>query len=264
MQFLIFVIISIASAMADVSYLYPAPSQQLKTPLILIKSGQQQLQQHQLEQQQQQYFTKDTLGQYSYGYSNPLSTKQEVRTIDGITQGTYSYVDPNGLLQTVDYTADDSGFHVTATNLPKDLQEAPKAVMDTPEVAAAREQHLTAYKAIAKGDYSSSGLPKPVEDTAEVAAAKKEFFARYSAEEEIQKLLQKNSLLKSQGFVASAPAISAFTGLKTSPLAATKPSVSLQYLPSLRSPIVPGAGVITYGYQLGGAIKPQRYYLPVA
>uniref|UniRef100_A0A1I8PBK5 Cuticle protein 6 n=2 Tax=Stomoxys calcitrans TaxID=35570 RepID=A0A1I8PBK5_STOCA len=72
---------------------------------------------------QHQYHTQDELGQYAYGYSDPLSSKQEVRSLDGVTRGSYSYRDAEGILQTVDYTADDSGFHVTATNLPKPVQQ---------------------------------------------------------------------------------------------------------------------------------------------
>ncbi|XP_020813887.1 uncharacterized protein LOC110188497 [Drosophila serrata] len=68
---------------------------------------------------QRQYITQDQLGQYSYGYAEPLSSKQETRTLDGITRGSYSYRDPAGKLQTVDYVADNEGFHVAATNLPK-------------------------------------------------------------------------------------------------------------------------------------------------
>ncbi|XP_065361760.1 uncharacterized protein LOC135955335 [Calliphora vicina] len=72
---------------------------------------------------QHQYHTQDELGQYAYGYSDPLSTKQEVRSLDGVTRGSYSYRDANDILQTVDYTADDSGFHVAATNLPKPVKQ---------------------------------------------------------------------------------------------------------------------------------------------
>lgn len=68
---------------------------------------------------QRQYITQDQLGQYSYGYAEPLSSKQETRTLDGITRGSYSYRDAAGKLQTVDYVADNEGFHVAATNLPK-------------------------------------------------------------------------------------------------------------------------------------------------
>ena len=65
-----------------------------------------------------QYQAQDTLGQYSYGYADSNSQKQEIRTADGITQGAYSYVDGNGLIQNVKYLADGLGFRVAATNLP--------------------------------------------------------------------------------------------------------------------------------------------------
>ncbi|XP_037945971.1 uncharacterized protein LOC119678283 [Teleopsis dalmanni] len=68
---------------------------------------------------QQQYHSQDDLGQYSFGYREPLSAKQEVRSLDGVTRGAYSYIDAEGKLQTVQYTADADGFHVAATNLPK-------------------------------------------------------------------------------------------------------------------------------------------------
>ncbi|KAJ4429254.1 hypothetical protein ANN_26257, partial [Periplaneta americana] len=61
---------------------------------------------------------QDTLGQYSYGYADSNSQKQEVRTADGITHGGYSYVDGHGLVQSVKYHADALGFRVAATNLP--------------------------------------------------------------------------------------------------------------------------------------------------
>ena len=65
-----------------------------------------------------QYQAQDTLGQYSYGYADNNSQKQEVRTADGITRGAYSYVDGHGLIQSVNYHADGLGFRVAATNLP--------------------------------------------------------------------------------------------------------------------------------------------------
>merc|ERR1711892_326074 len=52
-----------------------------------------------------QYHSQDDAGQYFYGYSDPNSVKQEVRTADGVIRGAYSYVDSNGLVQTVNYIA---------------------------------------------------------------------------------------------------------------------------------------------------------------
>lgn len=66
-----------------------------------------------------QYQNQDIFGQYSYGYTGPLSSKSETRTADGVTRGGYSYIDANGILQTVHYVSDPvNGFRVAATNLP--------------------------------------------------------------------------------------------------------------------------------------------------
>merc|ERR1711978_281791 len=66
-----------------------------------------------------QFHGQDELGGYNYGYATADSSKQEIRTPDGIVQGTYSYVDANGVLQTVNYISDAEGFKVAATNLPQ-------------------------------------------------------------------------------------------------------------------------------------------------
>ena len=53
----------------------------------------------------------------------------------------YSYIDANGQLQTVSYTADaENGFRVQASNLPSRNSLVP--VQDTPEVALAKKRHL--------------------------------------------------------------------------------------------------------------------------
>ncbi|XP_032683074.1 uncharacterized protein LOC116849737 [Odontomachus brunneus] len=92
---------------------------------------------------------QDSLGQYSFGYSAPGSARSEVRTSNGATRGTYSYVDGTGVIQTAQYVADgENGFRVIATNLP----QAPLPVQDTPEVMAARTAHLQALEMAAKRD----------------------------------------------------------------------------------------------------------------
>jgi len=92
---------------------------------------------------------QDSLGQYSFGYSAPGSARSEVRTSNGATRGTYSYVDETGVIQIAQYVADDkNGFQVIATNLP----QAPLPVQDTPEVMAARTAHLQALELAAKRD----------------------------------------------------------------------------------------------------------------
>lgn len=66
-----------------------------------------------------QHHAQSELGEYNYGYANVNSNKIETKTADGVTRGSYSYVDANNVVQTVNYIADDVfGFRVAATNLP--------------------------------------------------------------------------------------------------------------------------------------------------
>ncbi|KAI9586967.1 uncharacterized protein LOC119632215 [Glossina fuscipes] len=235
------------ATLADTTYYYPlskitragTASSHLKSPIFLITSQRAQL---------QQYHNQDALGQYSYGYSEPLSAKEETRTADGITKGSYSYIDTNGLLQTVDYTADSNGFRVAATNLPFDTQEMPQIVTDTPEVRKAREQHLAAHQAILTGDYAASDiLPQPVEDTPEVAAAKEEFFARFKAEEDRHNLLHNASAVQSEDFLSAAVSL---------------PLVIPTAVKAFKSSAIESDG-LTYAYQLAAPIKLKHFYIPV-
>lgn len=131
-----------------------------------------------------QYHTQDAHGQYAYGYSAPLYSKHEARTADGITHGSYSYVDARGEQQTVKYQADLDGFRIIASSLlPQQANE------ETPEVAALRAQHLAAH-AEAKLRLAGGAAPAGVQDTPEVAAAKVAFFKRFEAEKLRNKLAQ--------------------------------------------------------------------------
>lgn len=113
-----------------------------------------------------------------------------MKTLDGVTRGSYSYIDANSQLQTVNYVSDALGFRVAATNLPLapvdtnvapvDLNSPPQPVEDTVEVKQARAEHLAAV-AQAQQESSDSDsdtielvAPQPVEDTEEVKQAKEE------------------------------------------------------------------------------------------
>lgn len=75
-----------------------------------------------------QYHSQDEWGQYAYGYSGGPSAKHEQRTADGVTSGGYSYVDANGLVQSVAYVSDPhNGFRATGTNFPVETATAPPA-----------------------------------------------------------------------------------------------------------------------------------------
>lgn len=65
--------------------------------------------------------SQDTrVGVHAYSYAGGPSAKEEVRGLDGVTRGSYSYIDAHGILQSVFYVADEGGFRVAATNLPVD------------------------------------------------------------------------------------------------------------------------------------------------
>merc|ERR1711928_78629 len=94
-----------------------------------------------------QYHAQDDFGRYNYGYSDPNSVKQEVKTADGVTRGSYSYVDANGIVQTVNYISDAMGFRVAATNLPVHNVDAPVAVAAPVVQAAAVDTTGSQYHA---------------------------------------------------------------------------------------------------------------------
>merc|ERR1712001_635607 len=112
-----------------------------------------------------QFHAQDEFGQFSFGYQNINSARSESKDAFGVTRGSYQYVDANNVVQTVHYTADDiNGFRVAATNVPVapaavplGLPVAPEVpvaaplvtplpVVETPEVAAARAEHLAAHE----------------------------------------------------------------------------------------------------------------------
>jgi hypothetical protein len=120
----------------------------------------------------QQFHAQDEFGNVNYGYIDHNSAKQEAGNGYAGVTGTYQYVDPAGKLQTVNYVADALGFRVADSRLPvgptydgvapvapvydgvspvAPVYEGvpPAPVQDTPEVVAARAEHLAAFEKIA-------------------------------------------------------------------------------------------------------------------
>jgi len=135
-----------------------------------------------------QFHAQDELGQYSYGYSGGPSAKTESKDAFGNVRGGYSYIDANGITQTVNYIADPvNGFRVSATNLPVGPAPAPvavRAVVAAPVAYAAH--HGIAHVGYAGpvsvaaapthpgqlGPVHVAALPLPPADTPEVHHAK--------------------------------------------------------------------------------------------
>merc|ERR1739844_830490 len=123
-----------------------------------------------------QFQAQDEFGNLQYGYANINSQKHEVGNTYGGVQGSYSYVDANGVVQTTNYIAHALGFRVQATNLPV----APEA----PEVAELKAPVFDLEAPVFNGVQAPAPVfdlvgPAPVEDTPEVVAAKAAFKAAF-------------------------------------------------------------------------------------
>jgi len=84
-------------------------------------------------------------GVHAYSYAGGPSAKEEVRGLDGVTRGSYSYVDAHGILQSVFYVADEGGFRVAATNLPTDGNPP----LETGEILLAKYAHPQEHAKVA-------------------------------------------------------------------------------------------------------------------
>jgi len=153
-----------------------------------------------------QYHAQDELGQYSYGYAGGPSSKSESKTADGVVRGAYSYIDGNGLVQSVNYVADPiNGFRVAATNLPVGPAPAQAQLVAAGPIPVARAAiahpqliaqprhiiagHAVAHHVIGNPTYVASAaplnngavhvasLPIAPQDTPEVQAARAAHFA---------------------------------------------------------------------------------------
>lgn len=162
-----------------------------------------------------------------------------MKTLDGVTRGSYSYIDADSKLQTVNYVADSLGFRVAATNLPTPPVDtnapvsapakAPLPVEDTAEVKQARAEHLAA---VAKARSESSEpeveelvAPEPVEDTEEVKQARSEHL---QAVEEAKARTSAAPIVVAQPQLIQAPAAIHLTHAPLTILR-TDPSASFAY-----------------------------------
>ncbi|XP_055533893.1 cuticle protein 19.8-like [Wyeomyia smithii] len=121
-----------------------------------------------------QFHAQDELGQYSYGYSGGLSAKTETKSLDGVTRGSYTFLDAENKVQTVSYTADAvNGFRAEASNMPVapvETHTAPEPVQDTPEVAQAKSEHLAAVEEVKARNAAAPAEEPVVVNAAPIAA----------------------------------------------------------------------------------------------
>ena len=108
------------------------------------------------------YHAQDEFGQYQFGYTDGSATRDEARDAFGNVRGSYTYVDINGVPQTVNYVADHNGFQVQGTTIQEDNFALPEPVQDTPEVKAAKEEHARLVAEV-KAQQGYQAEPEPVE-----------------------------------------------------------------------------------------------------
>lgn len=119
------------------------------------------------------YHAQDVLGQASFGHIEPFQSRAEVRDLTGDVRGSYSYVDPNGKVNVVEYSAGRGGFRVLgANNLPEapavpvtPMLKAPEPVMDTPEVMAARAEFSRKFEEAKMGKMPMEMMAEKKEET---------------------------------------------------------------------------------------------------
>merc|ERR1711963_650186 len=103
------------------------------------------------EEVSQQYHSQDEFGNYSYGYANNNSEKQEVgNTRSGQVKGHYTYVDGAGRNRRVDYVADNNGFRAAGDGINKIKREAepeakPEAKAEAEPEADPKMVQMTSY-----------------------------------------------------------------------------------------------------------------------
>merc|ERR1719385_315604 len=73
-------------------------------------SMQQQAQPEQMDHDQ--YYKRDNMGNYRYGYTSDNSERFEEGNAETGVRGHYTYIDANGLSKRVDYIADKDGFRI--------------------------------------------------------------------------------------------------------------------------------------------------------
>merc|ERR1712083_88312 len=127
-----------------------------------------------------QFHAQDEFGNLNYGYANINSHKQEVGNTYGGVTGGYSYVDANGVLQTVRYIADGLGFRVEDSRLPVNNDALPVAPVYDGVAPTFNPEPLVApvYTGVA---------PTAPEVTPEVAAATAEHLAAHAAAKSVEK-----------------------------------------------------------------------------
>jgi hypothetical protein len=192
-----------------------------------------------------QFHAQDEFGQFSFGHAGGPSARTEARNAYGVTTGSYQYVDANGLVQTVNYIADDvNGFRVQGTNLP---------------VAGAAGLVAPVFEGV-QAPFTGVQAPAPVfegvqiADTDDVIAAKAAFAQAYAAQEAAVAAAPAERKRRSAQVIAAGYPLPYAHGL-VSPLAAAAPAAIVANI-AHATPQVVAPAAVTYaaGAYAAGAV----------
>ncbi|XP_046393327.1 uncharacterized protein LOC124161137 isoform X3 [Ischnura elegans] len=132
-------------------------------------------------QEATQFHSQDGRGQFLFGYSIPNQARIESRTSDGTVRGSYSYLDPVGRAITVQYVADDSGYHAASNELPASVPgSVPQPSQPSSYQQRVAQQYAASYPALVPASIVGQ-LPKAVEDSPDVAAAREAHLRAHQA-----------------------------------------------------------------------------------
>ncbi|XP_014219048.1 uncharacterized protein LOC106647245 [Copidosoma floridanum] len=95
--------------------------------------------------------------------------QSEIGDGTGRVRGSYSFIDPKLKVRTVEYTADENGFHPALINYDDVLNYQPK---DSEAVRRAKERHNVLYQKIAASRSQGAPVAELPKDSASVARAK--------------------------------------------------------------------------------------------
>merc|ERR1712168_132298 len=185
-----------------------------------------------------QFHAQDEFGQFSFGHAGGPSARTEARNAYGMTTGSYQYVDANGLVQTVNYIADDvNGFRVQGTNLP---------VAGAAGLVAPVFEGVQAPAPVFEGVQAPAPVFEGVQvaDTEEVIAAKAAFAEAYAAQEAAVAAAPAERKRRSAQVVAAGVPLPYAHGL-VSPLAAAAPAAIVANI-AHATPEVVAPAAVTY------------------
>lgn len=102
-------------------------------------------------------------GRYKYGFQSNVAARDEIRGKDGITRGYFAFIDDQGEMQYVFYTAGNDGFKVQAISNMKSV--LPTSAPTFARTSSPATSLIDSYLAVAKQNDRNIHFPSPIPST---------------------------------------------------------------------------------------------------